>query len=318
MNQSSLNYQRGFSFDRFKWQDVSPVLFSALAYIVWLFIFVGFRVDHIYFIIFFMTMYLLHPLTRKMILSFIFFLLFWIIYDSMRVLPNYEINSVHIIEPYNFEKLLFGIQCEDRLLTPNEYYAENTSSVKDLLAGIFYLTWVPLPVFYGMWLFFKDRSMLLKFSFAFLLTNLMGFLIYYSYPAAPPWYMMIHGNIENFNIPGNAANLMRFDALIGSPIFENMYNKNANVFAAIPSLHAAYPIILFYFGLKKKYKWLSILFFIDIIGIWFAAVYSLHHYIIDLILGGFCALFAIFVFELVSRRAKFQHFLERYLRYSAG
>ena len=318
MATNSLNYQKGFQFNRFQRDDVLPVAMAIIIYVIWLFLFVGFRTDHLYFLLFFLTMYLLHPLSRRMILSFLFFLLFWIIYDSMRVVPNYELNPVHIVEPYNLEKIFFGIQCDDRILTPNEYYAENTDSLKDLLAGFFYLTWVPLPVFYGMWLFFKDRPMLIKFSFAFLLTNLIGFVIYYSYPAAPPWYLMLHGNVENFQIPGNAANLMRFDALVGTPIFENMYNKNANVFAAIPSLHAAYPIILFYFGLKKKYKWLSVIFFIDIIGIWFAAVYSLHHYIIDLILGGFCAIFAIFVFELVCRKEKFQKLLDKFLQYSAG
>jgi membrane-associated phospholipid phosphatase len=95
-----------------------------------------------------------------------------------------------------------------------------------------------------------------------------------------------------------------------------MYNKNANVFAAIPSLHAAYPIILFYFGLKKKYKIASIIFFIDILGIWFAAVYSLHHYIIDLILGGICAIFAIFAFGIIEKTRIFRRLLHQYLQFS--
>lgn len=250
-------------------------------------------------------------------MSFIFFLIFWVIYDSMRVVPNYVLSDVHIIEPYNIEKALFGINCDGIVLTPNEYFAENTGNYLDMAAGIFYLTWVPLPILYGMYLFFKDRPMLLKFSFAFLLTNIFGFIIYYLYPAAPPWYLIEHGQVENFDIPGNAANLMRFDALVGSPIFANMYNKNANVFAAIPSLHAAYPIILFYFGLKKKYYWLSIVFFLDIVGIWFAAVYSLHHYIIDLILGGICSIFAIFAFELLSKSEKFNLLLKRYTNFTA-
>ena len=249
-------------------------------------------------------------------MSFIFFLLFWVIYDSMRVYPNFLLNDVHILEPYNIEKALFGFTYEGATIIPNEYYVANTNLFFDLLMGIFYLTWVPLPIAYGFYLFFKDREMLLKFSFTFLLTNILGFIVYYSYPAAPPWYYLNHGLVENFNIPGNAANLIRFDTMIGNPLFENMYNKNANVFAAIPSLHAAYPIILFYFGLKKKYFWLSILFFIDIIGIWFAAVYSLHHYIIDLILGGMCAIFAIFVFEIVNKKEGFNVLIKKYVDFT--
>lgn len=305
------------NFKRFDIDNAKPVIAGILAYVIWLFLFVGFRIDHLYFIIFFLFMYLLHPITRSLILSFIFFLLFWIIYDSMRVYPNYLLNDVRIEEPYLLEKSLFALEYNGETYTPNEYFASFPKKIFDFLAGIFYLTWVPLPIGFGIYLFFKDRKMLLKFSFAFLLTNIFGFIIYYSYPAAPPWYHLYYGIQENFNIPGNAANLLRFDQLIGSPIFENMYNKNANVFAAIPSLHAAYPIILFYFGMKKKYFIASIFFFFDIIGIWFSAVYSLHHYIIDLLLGGICSIFAIFVFELLSKNSLFNKLIDKYADFSA-
>lgn len=293
-----------------------PVLLCTLVYIIWVSFFVGFRVDHLYFILFFWAMYLLHPLSRKLILSSVFFLLFWIFYDSMRVFPNYLFNAVNILEPYEIEKRIFGITVGNTIITPNEYFLNNPTKTLDFIAGIFYLTWVPLPVAYSIFLFFKDRPMMLKFTFTFLLANIFGFMVYYMYPAAPPWYYLSYGNVENFGIPGDAANLTRFDILVGSPIFQNMYNKNANVFAAIPSLHAAYPIIMFYFGLKKKYKIASIIFFIDILGIWFAAVYSLHHYIIDLILGGICAIFAIFAFGIIEKSDIFQKTLHRYLKFS--
>ncbi len=125
----------------------------------------------------------------------------------------------------------------------------------------------------------------------------------------------MYGADINLSIPGNAAQLVRFDHIIGFPIFENMYNKNSNVFAAIPSLHSAYPVILLYYGIKKKYKWLSIIFFIDVLGIWFAAVYSMHHYIIDVLLGGFCAIFAIFAFELVLMKTRFSSFVDKFVNF---
>ncbi len=301
-----MNYKRDF-----------PVWISIAVYLAWLFLAVGFRMDHLYFILFFLVCYYLSPLSRSIILSFIFFLLFWIIYDSMRVYPNYLINPVHIAEPYELEKALFGIQDgSGGILTPNEYFNTYPNKLSDLLSGIFYLTWVPLPFAYGIWLYFKDRKMLLNFSLTFLICNLIGFIIYYAYPAAPPWYKIVYGTQELFNIPGEAANLKRFDSLVGSPIFENMYKQNANVFAAIPSLHAAYPIVTFFFVMKKRYRLASILFFLDIVGIWFAAVYSLHHYIIDLILGGFCAIIAIFAFELLNRTTIYHRYINLYSEYT--
>ena len=37
---------------------------------------------------------------------------------------------------------------------------------------------------------------------------------------------------------------------------------------------------------------------------WFAAVYSIHHYVIDVVLGIFCAIFAIAFFEKVFLPSK--------------
>jgi len=288
-----------------------------LIYTTWLHLAVGFRIDHLNFILFLVIAYFATPLTRKFVLGFVFFWLFWILYDAMRVYPNYMVNDIHISEPYNLEKALFGISTEAGILTPNEYLYQHSHKVLDFLSGIFYLTWVPLPMAYCIYLFFTDRKMLLQFSATFLFTNLVGFVIYYLYPAAPPWYVFYYGWETNFDIPGNAAQLLRFDQIIQYPLFASMYNKNANVFAAIPSLHAAYPVVLLYFGLKKRHKWLSLLFAIDVLGIWFAAVYSMHHYIIDVILGSFCAIIAIFVFDYVLLKTKIRTFIDDYASFIA-
>lgn len=285
----------------------------AICYITWTNLVVGFRSDHLSFILFLLIMLLAHRWTRTFTYTFIFFIIFWILYDSMRVYPNYLVNDVNILEPYNIEKQFFGIQEGNMVLTPNEYLMNHASSFYDAISGFFYLSWVPVPIGLGIYLFYKDKRMLMHFSATYLFTNLIGFCIYYIYPAAPPWYFAKYGDIEMFNIPGNAAQLIRFDQLIGYPFFSEMYTKNSNVFAAIPSLHAAYPVVTWYFALKKKLTWISILIFIDILGIWFAAVYSFHHYVIDVFLGLGCACAAIFIFEKWIVDTRFSLWLDRYL-----
>ena len=284
-------------------------------YLLWLNLVIGFRLDHLNFILILSVLYFASSITRKMVISFIFFWIFWIIYDAMRIYPNFNFNTIEILEPYNLEKSLFGIQSASETLTPNEYLAQHTEPVSDFLSGIFYLTWVPLPMMYCIYLFFSDKKMLLKFSGTFLLANILGFTIYYLYPAAPPWYVAYFGFEIDFSIPGNAAQLLRFDDIIGYPLFEKMYNKNANVFAAIPSLHSAYPVILLYFASKKKKWWLTLLCFIDVIGIWYAAVYSMHHYIIDVILGAFCAIIAIFAFAQLIKNKRIGSFIDKYVTF---
>lgn len=289
-------------------------LFS-LCYITWTSLVVGFRIDHQAFVVFILSMFLFHRWTRTFVYSFVFFILFWVLYDSMRAFPNYLINNVHIIEPYNIEKYIFGISSNDEILTPNEYLNLHQYPILDILSGLFYLTWVPVPLALGIYLFFNDKKMLLNFSAAYLLTNLIGFIIYYSYPAAPPWYFEKYGMVQLFDITGNAAQLVRFDNLIGFPLFQNIYTKNSNVFAAIPSLHAAYPVVTWYYAKKKKLRLASTFIFIDILGIWFAAVYSSHHYIIDIFLGLCCGVIALLIYEKWLLKTQFSTILDKYIRF---
>lgn len=284
-------------------------------YLFWLMTFVGIRVDHYYFLAILIFGYIATPTSRKFIMSMVFFWLFWIIYDAMRVWPNYLVNPIHIQELYEAEKSIFGFTYNGNIVTPNEWFKIHEHKIWDVLSGVFYLTWVPLPIAYAIYLFFNDKSMMLRFTACFLFANLVGFVIYYLYPAAAPWYVYYHGFEQNFEIGGSSAQLANFDEVVGMPIFEGMYEKNANVFAAIPSLHSAYPVVLFYYGMKKRYKIASVIFFLDIIGIWFAAVYTMHHYIIDVLLGAMCAIIAIFVFEQIIMKSNFKNILNRYVNF---
>ena len=63
-------------------------------------------------------------------------------------------------------------------------------------------------------------------------------------------------------------------------------------------------------------RWLIARFAFIMVGIWWTAVYSGHHYIIDVSLGIGCALLGIFVFEQgLMRWNAFRHFFQRYSNY---
>ena len=289
--------------ERFGKKPIIIALFVSCVYLLWTILFVGFRNDHLIFLIVSLIAWFATETSRRIYTDFSVFILYWIIYDSMRVYPNYKFNPVHIQQPYDIEKSMFGIPYGDIILTPNEYFAIFNSSFLDLLTGFFYLNWVPLPFFFAFYFYLTGRVKLFRdFAFVFLFVNILGFIIYYLYPAAPPWYVALHGFEFFHETMGNSAQLYRFDDLVGLPIFASLYEKNANVFAAIPSLHSAYPVILLYYGSKLKRSWLNALFVIFMLGIWFSAVYSGHHYIIDVILGALCAVAGIAIFEWVSRR----------------
>ncbi|MEO6721187.1 MAG: phosphatase PAP2 family protein, partial [Ferruginibacter sp.] len=221
--------------------------------------------------------------------------------------------DVHIADLYAMEKKLFGINVNGNILTPNEYWLKNGSTSLDIMAGIFYLCWIPVPLAFAAYLFFKDKYLFLRFSLTFVLVNLLGFIIYYTYPAAPPWYFHNNGAVFLPGTIGNTAGLQKFDDYFDIALFRSIYQKSSNVFAAMPSLHSSYPLIVVYYGFKKRLGWINILFVTVTIGIWFAAVYTSHHYILDVLAGVTCAIAGIFIFDkLLLKLPRFRRFLLYY------
>jgi hypothetical protein len=287
---------------------------GAAAYFSWFGIFVGLRTEHTFLFIFALALYYIHPATRRFVLAFGVFIAYWIIYDSMRVLPNYEVNPIHVTEPYYIEKAWFGVNTAEGRVTLNEYFETRHTPFWDIVTGLFYLNWVPVPLLFAGWLLRNNKPLFLHFSYAFVFTNLVGFCIYYLYPAAPPWYVELYGFEVKHGTPGHAAGLLEFDRLLGVDLFAGMYRKNANVFAAIPSLHSAYPVLCLLYGWRLKNNWLNALFAVFVAGIWFAAVYSRHHYIIDVILGGAVAVFSYVTFEYLAKKTVLKRWFEQLAR----
>ena len=222
-------------------------------------VFIGLRSEHLLIAALYLILFFAGLPTRKLAVALLPFALFGISYDWMRICPNYEVNPIDVEGLYNLEKSLFGVMDNGVLVTPCEFFAAHHWAMADVFAGIFYLCWVPVPILFGLCLYFKkERKTYLRFALVFLFVNLIGFAGYYIHPAAPPWY-----------------------AIIG------------------------------------KCRWYVItLFSIIMAGIWGTAVYSCHHYIIDVLLGISCALTGWLVFEYGLMKIRgFRNFFERYYQY---
>lgn len=297
----------------------SQTLWCLTALAVWLGVtalFIGFRPEHLVLAALIAALFFAGPAPRRLVVALIPFALFGISYDWMNLLPNYMVNSVDIQGLYITEKSLFGITVADgSALTPNEWCALHTSTVADILAGIFYLCWVPLPIIFGLWLYFTGRrGEYLHFAMVFLLVNLIGFTFYYIHPAAPPWYVAQYGFDFLPGTHGETAGLGAFDSLTGLSIFEGIYGRNANVFAAMPSLHSAYTLVAFIYAVRYRvaalWRWML---GIVTVGIWCTAVYTFHHYLLDVLAGISCAVVGYLIFEYgLMRILGFSRFVSRY------
>ena len=114
---------------------------------------IGFKMEQIYLVALFNGMYFASGITRKFITGFSIFIIFWIVYDYMKAFPNYRYQLVHIEDLYLAEKKLFGIRQGGIVLTWNEYFQQHHTTTLDIITGISYLCWVPVPLAFAGFLF---------------------------------------------------------------------------------------------------------------------------------------------------------------------
>lgn len=287
--------------------DKRSLLLTTILSIIYLLLsalLVGFKTDQLVLIAIFNGCYYASRGSRRWITGFSIFIVYWILFDYMKAFPNYLFAKVHIQDVYEAEKEWFGVMTDGVRQTPNEYWLAHTQHWLDVMCGIFYLCWIPVPLAFAVFLFYKERKTFIHFACTFFLVNLLGFVVYYTFPAAPPWYIQQHGFIFIAHTPGNTAGLARFDSYLGVHIFQSIYAKGSNVFAAMPSLHSAYPLIVVFYAWRTTNNLFRGIFVTVALGIWFAAVYASHHYVLDVIAGVICAAAGIALYQLVLLRNK--------------
>ena len=128
---------------------------------------------------------------------------------------------------------------------------------------------------------------------------LVGFATYVLYPAVPPWMAAQQGHIPPVTriIPyaWGHIHVFSFDT-----VFESG-SKYANDVAAMPSLHAAYSLLitLFLWGVARRWWW-RVLLAAYPLAMAFALVYSAEHFFVDVAVGW---VYAVMVFVAVNEVA---------------
>src|SRR5690606_13932916 len=145
----------------------------------------------------------------------------------------------------------------------SEVVSRHTNPWLDTVAGVTYFLFLVEVVGVTSYLFFRARPKALELSVGFLLVNLVGWGIWFVYPAAPPWYVDQYGpGPALLDVVSSPAGLARVDAFLGLPLAGTFYSKSANVFGALPSLHVAYAtlVALVSAPLGGKLRWATIAF----------------------------------------------------------
>ncbi len=280
------------------------------------------RPDHIFLALVLLSFLLGKERARRFLVDWAPFVLFWIAYDMMRGIADSVRGVIHIVQPYRLEKALFAPILHGDIppfffQAVRDTWPELVRGGVNLLAANFYTAHFAVPLLVG-WVFWHttdDRPLFYKFVYTLTVLNVMALITFMIYPAAPPWYVYNYGFVQpepNSTFWGTSAgNLIDVDRLLGVKFFTTLWDSfNANHFAAIPSLHGAYPIVVAWF-LQRKFRRLRRWIWLYPAATWFSAVYLNQHYVVDLLIGGAYIVVAYWIAVHLLYPAVFARFLEK-------
>ncbi|MBN1439898.1 MAG: phosphatase PAP2 family protein [Anaerolineales bacterium] len=210
---------------------------------------------------------------RIFLLNFAPFLLLLITYQSMRNMADtLGFSDVHITDLIAWERALTGGRIPAYELQQT-LGAQSYAWLVDIFANAFYMSHFIVPVVLALLLWHYRRAQYWPYLLGLTMLSYAAFLTYVFFPAAPPWWASHYGYLPGMPI-----------ALSHSAISPEAIISSGNPVAAMPSLHAAYPL---YSSLFCLLVWgrKGIPTLILPLGVAFFSMYLGHHYLIDIFAG---------------------------------
>lgn len=246
--------------------------------------------------------------TRAFLLDWIPFLFILLSYDFLRGFADDVSQRVHMLELIEYERNLFGMIPTVEL--QKLFFKPGNLQWYDYIATVVYFLHFALPLSIGFFLWIKNRSYFRQFITGIILLSYAGWITYVVYPAAPPWMAAKQGHLEGITKIMDQSS-RAFPTKIDLP---TVYHKfNPNPVAAIPSLHAAYPLLVLLF-LVRFFKWKGFLFLPYLLAVWFSIVYLGEHYVIDVLAGAIYAVVFYILAKEILHNVKFRSAIIRLLR----
>jgi hypothetical protein len=236
------------------------------------------------------------PEPRRFVREWCPMILFWISYDGMRLLEPWLLARVEIEAPFRWEKLLFSMPSGEILpffFADLSVRGSHLMSIRLLgtCCSLVYLTqlWAIPVAMLVLWL--RDADVLFRRIIrSFTALHVMTLAIYLSFPAAPPWWVYENG----FRPPSMEHSYPQ--AIAGNGTLDALFHLSANRFAAIPSLHGAYPLLLSLLLVSHGAGWrFVILCCCYTVSMWFSCLFLNQHYAVDLLSGAILAGLALFI-----------------------
>ncbi len=220
---------------------------------------------------------------KKLLLAALPFFTYLLLFSSYKAFRH--ITNLDDVSPPNYV-VLSTLEYRLFFCHPHRLLSYLANPVFDLLAAIPYLIHFPLPFLFTAYLILNPRKRQAVYPYVWCVgwVNLIAVLFQAMFPTAPPWFadsavVDIQGHVLYER--ASEAGFKRLDTMFGVTLFHGIYSQSPLKFGAFPSLHVALPVVILlnhpWFGKKVAV--------LHIAAISLAALYSTHHYLID-VLGG--------------------------------
>jgi hypothetical protein len=221
------------------------------------------------------------------------FFLIIMAYEGLRgFADDLSLDQIHVTDLIDWERAVsFGFV--PTVWLQNVLFIPGSVQWFDVIGTVLYFLHFPLPLVVAFALWLRRRPKYWQFVLSLSLLCGLGFVTYVVFPAAPPWWAAKHGYLPPvYKIIDQTLTIFP-----GSHSISYLYhNLNPNPVAAMPSLHAAFPWLVF----LALWDWQgrrALLFLPYCLMLWWSIVYLGEHYIIDAAAG---VLYATLAFALAK------------------
>lgn len=213
---------------------------------------------------------------RTFLADWIPFLILFLSYEYLRGLGGKTGLPIHDVTPL---EQVIGFGHVPSLVLQQAFYHAGQVSWYDIAATMFYFLHFAFPLGLGYLLWIVDRRTFQRFSRTLIAMSFAAFVFYLLLPVAPPW-RAVPGVVKIID-----HTLPSFTDLPGVPVPATVYHwLTPNSYAAMPSLHAAFPLLGSFFALRLwgRRAWPTLLY---TACVWISIVYLGEHYVVDIIGG---------------------------------
>jgi PAP2 superfamily len=206
-------------------------------------------------------------------------------YDYLRGAVSVAPEQAHFAPQIDFDQALFGGHVPTVWLQQHLWHASHLHFYDYAAWGVylthFFAVWVTAAVIWRV-----ARHRFRRYALTTVLLTLCAFATYWAYPAQPPWLAAQEALLPPVDrvVPIVWGHL---GVATAQSIYEN--GRFVNVAAAMPSLHAAFPLMLMLFFWSAG-RWVRLGLGLYTLAMGFALVYGGEHFVADILAGWAMAL----------------------------